>query len=576
ADGKPISGVTQVLELEPATSGADAAQEPPGASTARLVRGRSGALDLAAAIEYEAWHRRIARWVSRLRDRADDPDRLESELRRAEIALRAAAVQDADEASRSLSSGRSRIEAEWRRARATWAGSVQDPEPLVKVDAGKEDFVRVMTGGRHFTHSDGRAFIPIGYNHNPDWTTLRHSDPDAESYDPKVTDRWFQNLKDHGVNLVRLMIETPTSGNLEETIGVLEPEHVLWLDNVFLAARKHGVKLMVTPYDTFWMNQRWDTTHYNPALGKGGMIHEKIQFITSRQAIEAQKRRLRFLVDRYGNLGEVFCWEILNEADIWWGATPAQLKAWSDDIVSFLKAYQKKKWGRTHLVTMSFAEGMPKAELAELAFREPGYDLATTHLYVGITKAPKSRDDAIGAGLAIGRGVRHALSEIRDARPYIDGENGPIDDWIEDEKLDDEVFHAMSWGHLCSGGSGSSLRWPYRNPHHLTPGMLRYLKSMRAFVDGVDWRSMTGPVRSEELTGTGVAGVQVTTDRASLVWLMGRGGMPPVVRLKDFEGQHYRMFDTRLGKWLASGTLSGELRAPAGVDSIALHIVKRR
>ena len=45
------------------------------------------------------------------------------------------------------------------------------------------------------------------------------------------------------------------------------------------------------------------------------------------------------------------------------------------------------------------------------------------------------------------------------------------------------------WAHLASGGAGSGMRWPARNPHTVTARMLGAYRSMAAFTQLIDWTS---------------------------------------------------------------------------------------
>jgi mannan endo-1,4-beta-mannosidase len=258
------------------------------------------------------------------------------------------------------------------------------------------------------------------------------------------------------------------------------------------------------------------------------------------------------MIDRWGNSGTIFSWEILNEADLWWGANPAQLRAWIDDVAGFTRQYEKQKWGRNHMISTSFAEAMPKGELGTLAYTSPALDYATTHLYIGASKAPK---EAVGPALALRQGVEHSIGLITDNRPYMDTENGPIDGWIESAVLDDEVFHGMIWAHLASGGAGSGFRWPYRNPHHLTEGMLAHLKRMSQFVPQVPWKTLSGkyvPVVAEG--DKGAATSAFGTASSAIAWTSGGG--PLRVRWSGPAKVRCRVFDTRTGQWMSDAVVT--------------------
>ena len=72
--------------------------------------------------------------------------------------------------------------------------------------------------------------------------------------------------------------------------------------------------------------------------------------------------------------------------------------------------------------------------------------------------------------------VRESLAEIRDTRPFLDTEHGPIHSFKDrhatlPDAFDNEYFRHIQWAHLASGGAGGGMRWPNRRPHVLTPGM---------------------------------------------------------------------------------------------------------
>jgi hypothetical protein len=552
-DGAPVSGLTLRLDVleKPAHP------QPAAYELIRAVRDKPGSLDVQAAVHYELWHTRADRWVTRVREHAEGPEKLEEVLQYTDQSVQAALSSDADRASDAMAKAAKAIEKDYDRARARMLRDFQNPASLFDVDPAKEDFIRIAPGGRYFVHADGRPFIPLGYNHNPDWPQLVEAYPGFEVYAPAITDRFFVRLRDSGVNLVRMMIETPPSGSIENPIGTFRPEHVIWLDNVFQSATKAGVKLMVTPWDTFWMNMMWEVCPYNHELG--GPVVNKIDFITNREIIEGQKKRLKYMIDRWGNSGTVFAWELLNEGDIWWGASAEQLAAWTEEMAAYVRQYQKERWGRNHLVTTSTAHPMPGGGMGDLAYRRADLDFATTHLYIGSSKAPT---EPFGPAFDIHQGVTFSLRAIQDNRPYFDSENGPIDRWIADEELDNEVFHAMSWAHLASGGAGSGLRWPYRGPHHLTDGMYRTLSIMSKFVEGVPWSKVCdGPVVLPEVTVPEAwLGFASGSSEAAICWVAARSWESPtevtfVLNWPDGPEQvAYRTFNTRTGEWLGSGT----------------------
>ena len=538
-DGRPIRGLTESIRLM--------TNRKSGAGPERWVRaslGMPGSLSLESAVQYEEWSQKSSKWLARFRSEAASPEALEHAISEAKVQL-AEPNLSADELSSRLSRFSLRIEKAFSASRAPLLEETQLAHPLVNTEISTEDYIAVMPKGRFFQHRDGRPFIPIGYNHNPDWQQFIESNPSREDYRPEVTDRYMAQLFESGVNVIRLMIETPPSGNLEDPIGTFSPEHVRWIDNIFRAARKHHVKLIVTPWDTFWMNLRWEMTPYNPALG--GLVQKRIDFITKPEVRKQERRRLQFLIDRYGNTGDVFAWELLNEADNWWGASAAQLGDWTHEMAQFVRSYEHSKWGRNHLVSVSFMEPMPKGDLGQLAYESPDLDYATTHLYIGASRSPK---EAVGPAKTEIEGVGYSIRQISDQRPYIDTENGPIDHWIDSVTLDDDVFLGMIWAHLASGGAGSGFRWPYRHPHHLTEGMLGHLKSMSVFANDVPWHSLSGPFVPITLSGSGdAAHAAFATRQSAICWSSGSGGVSVQWDSGPVKAR-CRIFDARNGTWI--------------------------
>jgi hypothetical protein len=551
-DGRPFPGLNEELQIQPGL-----------ADPYRLLRkfaGKPGVLDLEHVQENLQVVATATHWLTAFRSRALDPGRLDRALRQARVAREIS--DDATHISSAMASLSSAVERAYEHSRSSLLAWAQSPGQLWPGSSAGEDFIRVMPGGRYFAHSNGVPFTPVGYNHNPDWTELSFGNPLADHPDPARVDRWFKNLKEHGVDLIRLMAETPQSGNLEERPGLYRPEQIIWLDTVFSAARKYGVRLWITPYDTFWMNRRADASPYWSA--NGGPVVKPIDFLTKPAVIDLQKRRMKFLIDRYGNSGTVFAWEIMNEIDLWWGASPEQIKSWTDQMAPFVRAYQRKRWGKDHLITMSFGTAEPTGLNADTAFRRKDLDFATMHLYLGASRAP-NRNLAWKAARDYGAGVLYARSQVLDNRPVVDGESGPIDHWIVQEETDDFVFDLMSWTHLLTGGAGAGTRWPYRNPHHLTPGMLDTLRAIRVFSDGVPWKRLTGREVWSDIHVQDGRGALFATDDAAIIWMRGRNSQL-LVFWNGSARYRYRVFN------VATGTWSGPAISASGVDQVLIRL----
>ncbi len=545
-DDKPIANLTETLDI------LSASRAEPAEAVLRALRGRPGTLDLPQLLRFDECKRQASLWMPWLRGNPGGATALAKAIRQMDARVKAAPKTTADQVSATYAAAVKTIEQRYNAEWDTFTRRLQNPGPLIKTDPAKEDYIRVAPGGRYFVHADGRFYTPLGYNQNPDWSYTHECSPTSEHYNPAVTDRFFKHLHDSGVNLLRMMVESPAGGFLlENPVGTFRPEQVVFIDNVVRLARKHGIKLMITPWDTFWMSHRWDTNPFNSKLG--GPIEKKVDFVTKREAIELEKRRWKFIIDRWGNTGTVFAWELLNESDYWWDGSPAQLTAWATEMGDFVRSYEKQKWGRNHLVTISTGRPVPKGDWAEYIYRLKGMDLASTHLYLGAANAP---EEPIGPARAIAQGVTYALDNIKDNRPFIDGEDGPINRWIADGNLDNRVFHHMVWAHLASGGAGSGLRWPYRNPHVLSDGMLEVLSRMSRFCAEVPWQKLcASPTKIQATAPDGWVACTSGTRECALLWTAGPGKRDTAVTLTITwpdgpASVRCRLFDTDTAQWL--------------------------
>ncbi len=563
-------GLVESLSIQPTVTD--------GLRQARAFAGSEGGFDVESWSEYFRIHALSSTLAAHLGDRIHDAEKLSEALHSAENSV-SGAHDNLDHFNAALQHHTANLKRQYAASRQPLVDWAQHPGPFLDAEPAHGDWIRVLSGGRYFSHADGKPFIPIGANHNPDWPELEQANPLRADFDPQRTDRWFQRLVDHGVNVIRLMVETPPSGNLEQPVGTINPEHLIWLDNIVGAAHRHGVRLWITPYDTFWMSLRKDASPYWQA--NGGPIANPIDFLTKRSIIDLQKRRIKFLIDRYGNSDTIFAWEIMNEIDLWWGASPEQIRTWVDEVAPEIRKYERQKWGRNHMLTISFAKAEPEGINADTAFRQPEFDFATMHLYLGASRGTNpGQEDQAAADFAAG--VTYAREQVRDNRPVLDGESGPIDHWIKEEGFDDLVFHRMSWAHLLAGGAGPGTRWPYRQPHHITNGMLETLKSMSAFCADVPWDLLTGATHAVPLSlGQSAHSATLTTDRGGLVWAtsagdagLGRLSLPTFNR-----AMRYRVFDVRKGSWLTEvrrvhASESAVVTLPKGVREVAVWMGK--
>jgi mannan endo-1,4-beta-mannosidase len=390
-------------------------------------------------------------------------------------------------------------------------------------------WITVAPDAPYFVTEDGAPWTPIGQNDAISWVEFkglfrRRDLPAIESHL-----RW---LKAKGVTCLRLMLEYAQVKHryFERPVGRFVPDMVTLWDDLFALCERIGLRILLTPFDTFWTWLRWGRHPYN--VQNGGPLKHPSEMLLCGGTREAIKARFTFAVERWGGSGALFAWDLWNEIH------PAQAGDSADcfgefihDLSTHVRSLERRLYGRSHPQTVSlFGPELwwrPHMNLKEPIFRHPDLDFATIHLYrEGTIDAPKNTVDP---AISTGEIIRDALAEICDRRPFLDTEHGPIHTFKDKrrtlpEAFDDEYFRHMQWAHLASGGAGGGMRWPNRTPHTLTPGMRRAQASLAGFLPLVDWARFRRKNLNQEVKAlsSNVACFASGDEAQAVVWLLRR------------------------------------------------------
>ncbi len=170
-------------------------------------------------------------------------------------------------------------------------------------------WVRLGPGRRYFETEDGEPFLIIGQNDALTWPELegllgRRDIPSVEKH--------MAWLADHGVTTLRVMLEYVGDGlYLERSCGEFDPVTVEAIDELIRICERQQLRLLLTPFDTFFTWVMWDDHPYN--AGRGGPCRERLDLLTQPEGMAAVKRRIAFAVERWGSSGAVFAWDLWNE-----------------------------------------------------------------------------------------------------------------------------------------------------------------------------------------------------------------------------------------------------------------------
>ncbi len=351
-------------------------------------------------------------------------------------------------------------------------------------------WIQRAPGLPYFVTEHGDAWTPIGQNDAipwVDWNPLLHRQ------DLPAVAGHLAWLRMQGVTCLRFMLEYAESGGhfFEQPAGTFNPVLVQAWDDLFQLCAQAGLRLLLTPLDTYFHWVRWDLHPYNSA--NGGPCDARTSLMADPGVRRLVKARLQFATERWGGSGTLFAWDLWNEMHPVQGEDrPGIFEDYIGDVGPFLRDVELRAHRRSHpqCVSVFGPELHWKPWLNAAVFRHPALDFANNHFYEEGTIDHPS--DTVAPALAVGKLVREALAEITDQRPFFDSEHGPIHTFKDHrrtlpDEFDDEYFRHIQWAHLASGGAGGGMRWPNRHPHRLTHGMRRAQRGLADFLPLVDW-----------------------------------------------------------------------------------------
>jgi hypothetical protein len=365
-----------------------------------------------------------------------------------------------------------------------------ESEPIIDNVTSSLPWIRVCADSPYFEDENGQTWTPIGQNDAIIW-------PDFEGlFKQKEMARvegHMAFLAAHGVNCIRIMMEYCHTENryLEKPVGKFQPNMIQFWDDFFMLCENYQIRVLLTPFDTFWMARRWKFHPYNKL--NGGPCKSKWQWLTSPDMLPAIKNRFTFFITRWGGSGALFAWDLWNEiSPVHAGKSIDNLNHFVEQISAHIRKTELALYQKNHPQTVSaFAPVLEQHDLSYLIFEHTALDFATTHFYHHNTiDNPRN---AHTAAIKTGEMVKEALQNTPVNRPFFDSEHGPIAYFKRNrkglpEEFDDKYHRCIQWAHFASGAAGGGMRWPYRYPHTLTHGMRRAQLNLSQFAKLIDWQ----------------------------------------------------------------------------------------
>lgn len=325
---------------------------------------------------------------------------------------------------------------------------------------------------RFLAFEDGTSYLPIGEN-------IGWYDTDVREYRT-----WLDKLKAVQANYFRVWLASwgfapewtsPEGSTLGDYTARLDR---LWaLDRVFELAAERNLRLMLClHYHGAYSSNTNSEWADNPLNAKnGGPLQKAADFFTNATAAELSKRRLRYLVARYGAEPALLAWELFNEVDLTDQHSPQVLAAWHRQMAAELRRLDPYP----HLISTSTSQVASLYGIEKALYSLPEIDFAQVHEYGG----PLGKEDFISRIPSL------AASFAAYGKPVFFSELGVDSRGAAETLAADPLFiglHDLLWVPLFAPSLGSGMTWWWDNviePENL----YGQWAPLAEFVKGIAW-----------------------------------------------------------------------------------------
>ncbi len=324
--------------------------------------------------------------------------------------------------------------------------------------SGNRGFVRVSSvDSRFFRFNDGSSLFFVG--HDVCW---------SESRGTFDYDDWFSSMNQSGETITRIWMAPWVFGIEWTELGSYSLAEAWRLDYVLRKAEEKGIYVLLCfmnhgQLQASGSTAQWADNPYNRA--NGGPLENPEDFWTNEEAAALVKRRLKYIVSRWGYSTNVLAWELWNEVELTDNYDFAEVSQWHNEMAEFVRS--SDPYG--HLITTSSDSRFGSLQ---------SLDLLTVHRY-GPT-----------GFLDIGGAVHDLIVDLvqRYQKPVILAEFGADWRWSEDSyttrDVDGVQIHNGIWSSVLSGSASSAMLWWWDNYIH--PNNLYYhFEALSRFLEGV-------------------------------------------------------------------------------------------
>ena len=215
------------------------------------------------------------------------------------------------------------------------------------VTAERSGFIHVGQNRRYFAYDNGGTYFPVGVNLGWSWdgggSVLGYIE-------------WLKQLNAVGANYARLYVDVPWFIGFDwhgkpGDYSVTQPD--AWkLDKILSTAENYGIAIQIVlvwhqgfiSYQGVPVNipavparpnieADWNTNPYN--VVRGGPLANAVSFFTTTEGRTLLKRRLRYIVSRWGYSTSLFSWEVIDQLDR--AVNTQTATEWLREIVGYLR-----------------------------------------------------------------------------------------------------------------------------------------------------------------------------------------------------------------------------------------------
>ena len=230
-------------------------------------------------------------------------------------------------------------------------------------ESGKRGFVKWdINDPFYMSFQNGDFFYPIGHTlRSPDdiRSPYRYEFNSPENMGTFAYDSYFKKMAKNGENYARIWMAAwwagiewnPFYAPHYKGLGKYSLENAWRLDRVLDEAERHGIYVDLTLINHGQFGRpdaEWLDNPYN--VLNGGMLEGAEEFFTNRLASDYFKKRLDYIVSRWGHSTSIVFWELWNEVDLTINYNTQNVKKWHKYIHPYLREIDPYN----HLITTHY------------------------------------------------------------------------------------------------------------------------------------------------------------------------------------------------------------------------------